>query len=214
MRIIVAGGGSLGENLSNVLVKEKHDVVLIEKDEKTAEELAEKLDALVLKGDASDRNVLKDANIKKADAVVAITSDDKTNLLVAEIAKESKVAIIVARVNDSSNQDIFLKLGISASIDTTNSSVSIFKKALEKPGKNLGCLIGGGKGEVFDILVKNDKSIGKKVDDFAEKNFSIAAIYRDGELIIAKPEVKLKQNDIITVCVPLEEVQKVENMFS
>ncbi|MCK4532001.1 MAG: NAD-binding protein, partial [Candidatus Aenigmarchaeota archaeon] len=58
MKVIVVGGGRIGEALSRLLIKEKHDVVVVEKDEKLAEELAEKLDALVLHGDGTDKNIL------------------------------------------------------------------------------------------------------------------------------------------------------------
>ena len=75
MKVIVVGGGKVGENLVDLLVKEKHDVVLIEKDEKLSEELAERLDALIIHGDGSDSKILKDANVNDVESVVAMTGD-------------------------------------------------------------------------------------------------------------------------------------------
>ena len=210
MKVVIVGGGKVGEALANLLVKEKHDVVIIEKDEKRAETLAEKIDALVLHGDGSEAAILKDANIDEADAVITMTGDDKTNLMVCEIAKSSKISNIVARINDTSNEGVFMKIGISSIINTTNSAVLDFKQAIERPGKILSGFVAGEKAEVFEIVI-NEKSkfVGKSLAD-AAKSFSIAAINRNGELIIPKAKTKLQEGDIITVCAPLEDVRRVE----
>ncbi|NIO21510.1 MAG: NAD(P)-binding domain-containing protein [Candidatus Aenigmarchaeota archaeon] len=213
MKIIVVGGGAIGEALAGLLIKEKHDVVVIEKDEKLAEELAEKLDALVLHGDGTDKNILKDANIGNVDAVVSVTSDDKTNLMVCEVAKGVNVPNIITRINQSDNEGIFTKIGITNLINTTNTATLAFKKALEKPGKQLINLVAEGKGEVFEVSVSKDsKFTNKAVVDIA-KGFTIAFIYRSDKLLIPKPETKIKEGDIITICSPLEEVKKIEKMI-
>ncbi|RLJ08403.1 MAG: hypothetical protein DRP16_01445 [Candidatus Aenigmatarchaeota archaeon] len=110
MRIMIVGGGSVGGRLAEILVKEKNEVVVIEKEEKIAEALGERLDALVLYGDATDRKILKDGNIEKCGAFFALTADDKTNLMVCEVAKSFKVPVIVARVNDISNEPFLWSL--------------------------------------------------------------------------------------------------------
>lgn len=212
MKIIVVGGGAIGEALAELLIKEKHDVVVVEKDEKLAEELAEKLDALVLHGDGTDKNILKDANIGSVDAVLSVTSDDKTNLMVCEVAKGVNVPNIIARINQYDNEGIFTKIGITNLINTTNTALLAFKKALEKPGKQLISLVAGGKGEVFEMSVgKDSKFANKTVADIA-KGFTIACIYRNDNFMVPKPEAKIKEGDILTICSPLEGVKKIEKM--
>lgn len=212
MKVVLVGGGKLGEAISKLLVKEKHDIVMVEKDEQLAEQLAEKLDALVLHGDGSNRNILKDANIEKAEVVVAVSGDDKTNLMVCEFAKEVNVPRIIARINDSENEGIFNKIGITNLINTTTTAVLAFKKAMEKPGKQMVNLVAGGKGEVFEINVtKNSKFKGKGMSDVT-KGFSIACIYRDDKMLIPKPETRIKEGDILTVCAPLERIKGIEKM--
>ncbi len=213
MKVVIIGGGKLGEALAQLLIKEKHDVVVIEKNEKLAEELAEKLDALVLHGDGSNKNILKDANIQDVDAVVAVTGDDKTNLMVCEIAKNANVPTIITRINNSENETIFTKIGISNIIDTTRLSILAFKQALERPGKQLSNIVAGGKGEVFEVSVREDsKIIGKKISEFA-KNFVVAFVYRDDKCFIPKPDTKVKEGDILTIFSPVEEVRKIEKLL-
>ena len=74
MRVIVVGGGNVGKNLTDILLKEKNKVVLLEKDNDLARALALNTDALVIKGDATDMSTLEDADIGSMDAIVADVS--------------------------------------------------------------------------------------------------------------------------------------------
>lgn len=212
MKIIVVGGGKIGNSLTQLLAKEKRDVILVERDKNLAEDLAEKLDALVICGDGSDRKILKDANINSADAVVAATGDDKTNLMICELAKSVNVPTIVTRLNDSSNESIFSKLGISGIINTTSSAILAFKKVLEVPGKKLISVIGGDKAEIFDLTISEKSKFANQLVGEAAKNFVIAAISRDGEIIMPKIGTKIQEGDILTICAPTEEIKKIEKM--
>lgn len=212
MKVIVVGGGRIGEALSRLLIKEKHDVVVVEKDEKLAEELAEKLDALVLHGDGTDKNILKDANIEKSDVVIAVSGDDKTNLMVCEFAKGVNVPNIIARINQSDNEGIFTKIGITNLINTTTTAILAFKKAMEKPGKQLVNLVAGGKGEVFEVSVRKDSKFANKNIMDVVKGFTVACIYRDDKILIPELKTKIKEGDILTICSPLEGVKKIEKM--
>jgi trk system potassium uptake protein TrkA len=213
MHIIIAGGGNLGTKLSELLVKENHNVVLIEKNERVAERLGETLDALVLHGDASDRKILKDADIENCDALIVMTGDDKTNLMICEVAKSFNVSVIISRVNDASNEPIFIKLGITACINTTTSAVLAFKKALEEPEKHLINIVAGEKALVFERVVSKESKIINKEIDKISKNFIIAAIYRNGELVKPKPETKILEGDVLIVCAPIEEMKRVNKLF-
>lgn len=214
MKAIIVGGGRLGSDLARLLVKEKHSVVVVEKDDERAEYLGENLDALVLHGDGTDRKILQDSSIKKADALIAMTDDDKSNLLVCEIAKDFKVPKIVSRVVDSSNDPIFSKLGITASINTTVSVILAFKRVLEKPGKKTINLLAGEKAEVSEHTVEGKSAIvGRKVGDFSKEKFTVAAIFRNGEFLMVTPKQAFQQGDVVIVVAPLEEVQEVDKLF-
>jgi trk system potassium uptake protein TrkA len=213
MKVILVGGGQIGETLSRILVKEKHDVVLVERDESLAEELAERTDALILNGDGSDKSILRDANIESADSVIALTGDDKTNISVCQFAKEMKVKNIISRINQQESENEFSKFGIANTVDATTTSALAFKKLMEKPGKQLISFVAGGKGEIFELSVKKEsKMCGKEVGEFS-KNFTVACIYRDDKYVIPAPGARIREGDILTICAPLEEIRKIEGMI-
>jgi trk system potassium uptake protein TrkA len=213
MKIIVVGGGKIGEALSKVLVKERNDVVLIEKNERVAEELAESLDALVLQGDGSEKGMLRDANIDSTDIVIAATNDDKVNVLVCMLAKEAKVPTIVSRINRQESEKEFSKAGIESLIDATATVVHAFKKAIERPGKPLVGFTAGGRAEIFEISVRKESKLVNKTVAEAAKDFSITCIYRNEKLHTPKPETKIMEGDILTICAPIDEVKKIEAVF-
>lgn len=211
--MIIAGGGSLGTKLAEVFVKEKADVIIIEKDDIISEKLGEKLDALVLHGDATDIKILKDAGIENCDALLVVTGDDKTNLLICEIAKSFKVRKVISRVNDAANDGIFMKLGITASINTTTSAVLSFKKALQDPGKRIISLVAGDKAGIYDRLVsKKSQIVNKKVEDFPS-NMIVCSVYRNGEYLVPKKNMAIVEGDIVTICTGVQQLNKIDKMF-
>jgi trk system potassium uptake protein TrkA len=129
MRVMIAGGGEFGERLAEELSKEKNEVILIERDEARAEQLGEKLSSIVLFGDATDKGLLKHANIEKCDAVFAVTSDDKINSAVCELAKSFGVKKVAGLLNDPEKEDAFSGSG-AAAINIMDSAVREFKKVI------------------------------------------------------------------------------------
>ena len=130
MRIIIAGGGEFGVRLAESLAK-GNDIILIEKDEGRAEYLGEKLNSIVLFGDAVDKNVLKHANAEKCDALFAVTTDDRVNSEICDLAKSFGIKKVAARLNDPEKTELFAK-SEAATINIVDSAVREFMKAIEK----------------------------------------------------------------------------------
>lgn len=87
-RIIVAGGGQVGVELSRALVSRDHQVVIVERDSDRCEILNDQYIASVIHGDATDPTVLAQAEPTVADALVALTDSVSTNLVICRIARE------------------------------------------------------------------------------------------------------------------------------
>lgn len=120
MFVIIVGGGKVGTYLARALLKEDHEVVVIEKDPKKAQMMTNLLETdVAIVGDGCDPLVLSQAGIARADVVVADTGDDEDNLVVCLIAKKQSKARCIARVNNPKNKLIF------ESIDTTDPVTAI-----------------------------------------------------------------------------------------
>lgn len=110
---IVVGCGRLGANLANTLSDGGEEVLIIDINGEAFRKLSPSFGGLAVVGDATEIHVLSDADIKKATAVVTVTNNDNTNILVAQIAKEYfHVQHVIARLYDPERECVYHELGI------------------------------------------------------------------------------------------------------
>ncbi|MFH1787035.1 MAG: NAD-binding protein [archaeon] len=208
MYIILAGGGKLGESLAAILVKKKHDVVVIEMLKPRAEGLAERLDALVLEGDATNLELLMHAGIEKADAVIAMMGADTKNLMVCELAKKKKVKKILTRLNESSNMQVFVGVADTI-IDLSSVTVSAFLNAITVTSEYVMDTLCEGKVQLVQVpIAAGSKMIGKTPSkiEIPEIHMSIL-IERGGETIFNPSETELREGDMLYVLAKSEAVE-------
>jgi trk system potassium uptake protein TrkA len=98
MNTIIAGGGVVGFSLAEHLLKDDHQLVLVEKDEHLCQSITDKLDIQVLCGSGSSPELLKEAGVDGAHMVLAVTPDDEVNLVVCALAKQYNVGRRIARL--------------------------------------------------------------------------------------------------------------------
>lgn len=214
MYVIIIGCGGTGAALAKHLINEEHEIVIVEKDDKRAKELAESMDALIINGDGSNPEILGDAGIEKADAVVVLTKDDNTNLTICQIVKKFDTTRIVSRVNDQSKQDLYIGLEITAAISPIAAVVSYFKNAITQGTSKSVASIGKGKAEIVEIKMSNEELDGKKIKDVdMPADSMICLISRNGEVIIASPDEILKKNDLLTVVTKTEASKDVSTIL-
>lgn len=113
---ILCGFGRVGRNVAQELEATHRHFVAVDEDQALLEAQAEKKAGLLyLAGDASDEDVLQEANIQDAKGVFAITGDDSRNLMIALTAKQMNAAArVVARCNDLRNVEKLRKAGADA----------------------------------------------------------------------------------------------------
>lgn len=110
---IIVGSGKLGSYIANLLSKDGNNVVVIDNNAETFEKLDENFSGFTIEGDGRELEILEKAKMSKADAVLCVTTDDNTNLMIAEIAKEIyKVKKVIARIGEPESGQIAQKLGI------------------------------------------------------------------------------------------------------
>ncbi len=201
MYIIIVGGGQTGSKLAKRLADRGNNVVVIEKDERRAHELAAELDVLVVHGNGADIDVLKDAGVDRADVLVALTQADEVNLMACELAKKMGVPRVIARVNDEKHARMFEELGVDIAVSLISAAVMLFEKAVSGPGVYGLLGIGGGKGEVVEVTVgPNSKAVGQRIKDInVPKGCTLAMITRGDDLIPPRGETEILAGDLVTV---------------
>ena len=211
MYILIVGGGKVGSYLARHLVNEGHEILLIEKDAKKWDRIAEELGSVVMRGDGCEAATLADAGTERADIVVAVTGDDEDNLVICQVAKQRfGVGRTIARINNPKNEEVFRLLGIDVTISSTNVILEHIEHEL--PTRNLMHLMSFRNKtglEIVELRVPpNSPAIGRRLREVDLPPDSVVTLIvneRDGALV-PTPETVLRANDeIVAVTQPERE---------
>ncbi len=199
MYIIIIGGGRIGEHLISLLVKEGHDIALIEKDEERAKHMAENYDILVIRGDGGEAQYLEDAGIKRADVLVACTGNDQINFVACQLAKSTyNVPKVIARTTNPSNKVLYEKLGVDVVVSTTEAAAKAMYAGIK--GFSAVLTFSGDVELIYAKIGKKSPLLNRYVGEVHMPWGSIiAAILRSGEIIVPRENVKIMENDEIIV---------------
>ena len=140
MFVLIVGGGKVGTYLARGLIKQCHEVVVIEKDARKAQLMTNLLESdIAVVGDGCDPTVLLQAGVQRADVVVADTGDDEDNLVVTIITKKHSGARCIARVNNPKNKLIFESLDSDRPVTVISSTeliLDMIDERVNRPSSN------------------------------------------------------------------------------
>lgn len=124
MYIIVIGAGRTGSTVIDLATQDNNEVVVIERDTTLAEEVSASYDCLVINADAASKEILLEAGIEEADALISTTETDAVNLMVTMLGRDYGVDTLVSSVNNPTHIDLFEDLGVSIVENPTVSTAS------------------------------------------------------------------------------------------
>lgn len=216
MYIIIAGGGDLGYYLAQILLDEEHDVIIIDKDEKRCEKIAGELDLVVTKGDATETKILEKAGIKESDALVALTGQDETNMVISLLAKELGATNVATRIGKIDyDENVLKKLGIDIVIHPEAAAAGYISELITKPEVLDLAFISRGQAEIMELeITEKSKVVGKKIRDIEHPQGSaIVAVYENENLIIPDKDTELNVGSKILILAKREIAEKVRKLI-
>ena len=113
MKVIIVGCGRVGSSIALQLDREGWDVVAIDEKEEALSRLGDHWSGGFIVGHGMDVDVLRQAGIEDADAMVVATNGDNTNLVIGQVAqKRFDIQCVVVRVLDPARADFYQSLGL------------------------------------------------------------------------------------------------------
>ncbi|MGA1875164.1 MAG: potassium channel family protein [bacterium] len=207
MYIVLIGGGNVGFHLAKSLTRDKHTVVVIERDYDQCRYISERLNVLVINGNGCEKRYLREAGIERADVMAAVTGDDENNLIACQVAKKAfAVKRTVARVNDPRNEYSFSQLGIDVPVNST----SIIAKIIEEETTLEDILplftFKKGKLAIIRVDLPNFSPVrDKKVKDIKlPKDCVLVSILRGEDLLIPSGDTVLQEGDEVVALTTIE----------
>lgn len=199
MFIVIAGAGRLGVLLAKKLREDNHQVCIVDKSEAICSNLAEELkNILIVQGDATDPEILREAKIEKANVLVSTTSSDADNIIICHMARELfNIRRSVSRVNDPKHLPLYKHMDVDVPIDSTSIIARIVEE--EASFSDVMNLLSIKKGRLAIVRVdipKESPVINKKLKDISlPSNSVLISIIRGPEIIVPSGQTQILADD-------------------
>ncbi|MDU8929714.1 Trk system potassium transporter TrkA [Alisedimentitalea sp. MJ-SS2] len=217
-RVVIIGAGNVGLAVASALEAEEDRIraKVIESNRAVAERAADALErTIVLNGDGLDVALLNEASIDRADAVLCVTDDDKTNLLSAVRAKEAGCPMAIALINDPSFAPLMAPMGIDAYINPRATTVSSILRHI-RHGRVKGVYsIGDAEAEIIEAEVMTTSPVtGQQIRDIDfPEGALVGAVLKDGKVMKPTGTMRIEEGDVLVIFAMAKDVQEVERLM-
>ena len=206
MNIIIAGDGEVGLHLAQELAMENQNITIVDPHEDLIKMVESHTDLMAITGDSTSVEVLENANIKKADLLISVLHDERTNIVTAALGKQLGAKKTIARVNNleylrPENESRFRNMGIDALVCPEDIVANEIVHLLSQTAATEVFDFSNGKLFLFLIkLEENAPVIDKTLNDivalYPHLDFRAVAIHRNSKTIIPKGDDMFKTSDL------------------
>ena len=217
-RVVLIGGGHVGLSIAKSLEQQERRTraKIIEKKRDIAEFAASELEkTIVLNGDGLDARLLEEANISKSDVILAVTNDDKTNMLAAVRAKTLGCPRSVVLVNDPSLVPLMGAMDIDAFINPRATTVSSILRHI-RHGRVKGVYsIGDAEAEIIEAQVLSTSPLsGQRIKDIDfPEGVLVGGVLKEGKLVMPKASLRFDEGDVIALFAVSKDIPEVERLL-
>ena len=218
-RIMIAGGGHIGERLARQLEK-RYSVKIIERHPGRCEALSETLDkTVVLEGDVTDGDLLRDENIEQTDVFCALTNDDEANIMSSMLAKRLGARKVMTLISKPAYVDLVQGGEIDVAISPQQATTSEVLVHVRRGDVARVHSLRRGAAEAMEAVAHGDsrssRVVGHTLDEIElPKGTTIGAIVRGEEVLIAHDHLVVQPDDhVIMFLSDKRRIQDVEALF-
>jgi trk system potassium uptake protein TrkA len=231
MYIIIAGGGIIGFHIASLLAEEGQEVVVVEQSEEALENIRRQLDVKTVHGNAATPKVLREAEVDRADLVLAVTNSDETNMITCFMAKELGAGTTAARIRNPGYSGYFVAPAKSAMaprkiVRPKSLGIDVFINPEAEAAKEIMDILSGfystpvenfanGLIQIREFRVEGEALVDKALGDIAfPKPCVVAAIVREGGIVMPNADEVITEGDSVYLIAPREFMDELGKMFS
>ncbi len=218
-QVTILGGGMIAYQLARLLEESKQpfSVKLIEKDESRCEGLCRELKkTLVLHGDTNEIAMLKEEDTDKADAVIAATGDDRSNIVGALLARQFGVKKIICEVMKPQYVAVYNTLGIDSLINPRLMAAAQIIRLTRREDIVSLSILQDEKAEVFEIILpEKARVMGRKISEAGlPRGMLIGSVVRNGDVIVPNGNTLLMSGDHLVIFAVPKISAKLDRLFA
>ncbi len=220
MKIVIVGAGEVGSYLCSLLSSRGHDVTVVDSSDERARKIDEQYNVKVIHGNGSSARILVEAGVEDCDHLLAMTSDDRANLIASSLAKALGAKRTITRIHDqtyidSSFVNYQAQFGIDHMINPERLCAVELAKRIRNPGRVAVENFARGQVEVQQVRLRNgSRMIGRTVADTKiAPQARICYIQREGLNEVPTADTVLQENDLITLFGDPENLFEIRSRF-
>jgi len=219
MLVIVIGGGRTGAQLARALLKQDHEVHIVDNRKDVLSRIHREMPTeSIFEGDPIDPSVLEKAGIREANVVAACTTDDATNLVLCFLARtQYQVRRTIARVNNPRDAWMF---GEMFHVDVSLNQAEILAHLIEEEMSmgDMMTLLKLRRGQysvVEEKISAGAKALGVEIKDLPlPENCVIAAIIRRGQVIVPRGVTTIEVGDEVLAVTDRKGAEQLSALFT
>ncbi|MFP4668545.1 MAG: Trk system potassium transporter TrkA [Desulfobacterales bacterium] len=216
-RTMIVGGGRIGARLAGALEKKGIQIKIIERSQARCSELAAEMKkAVVIQGDGSDQGLLMEENIREMDAVITLTNDEETNILVSLLARRMGAGKSITKLNKFSYFPLMPTIGIEQVVSPRLSAINTILQHIRR-GKVLSVrTLTDEQAEVMEAeALETSDIVGKPLRKSSlPKGSLIIGIIRKGHVLIPSGDSVIEPGDRIIIFAKRQVVPKIERILT
>jgi len=207
LKIIIVGAGSVGSTLVEQLVKEGHNITLIDQNPESLHSITNLYDIMGIVGNGASYSVQLEAGIKDTDLLIAVTNSDELNLLCCTVAKQVANCNAIARVRtpDYNEESNYLreKLGLVMVMNPEFEAAKEAARVLYLPTALEVNSFAHGQAEIIKFKVPEynvleGKPIYSLSRDYPQCKILICAVERNGDVYIPSGDFVIHTGDVLS----------------
>ena len=214
MHIVIMGCGRVGSTLAHILEDRENTIAVIDRDPEAFRRLRSSFKGEKITGIGFDRAVLIQAGIERADAFVAVSTGDNSNIISARVARETfSVERVVARIYDPRRAEVYERLGIPTVATVRWTADQMLRKIIPEGGQPLWR---DPTGKIVLTEVRFSPAwIGEQVKSLEGSTMSrIAFIDRLGQAFVPEPGTAVQEGDVLHVMVRESDLDRIAAAFA
>jgi trk system potassium uptake protein TrkA len=207
MKITIIGCGKVGSALAEQLVREGHDITIIDSKASVVHNITQTLDVMGVVGNGASYNILMSAGIAEADLLIAVTGSDELNLLCCIIAKKAGNCHTIARVRNPEyhSETDFIKeeMGLSMIINPELETAADIARLIRLPAAIDIDVFAKGKVELLQLQIPANSILNNmKIRDLPYQlhcDVLVCTVVRGEQIIIPSGNTILQSRDMISI---------------
>ncbi len=214
MRVVIVGCGRVGAGLAVALAAEGDAVAVVDKDRRAFDRLSEDFAGPTVEGIGFDRDVLEAAGVGRADALVAVTGGDNSNVVAARVARDTyRVPRVVARIHDPRRAAIYEELGI-VTVSSTDWALRKVRDYLEHRTLKEEAAFGRGEVAVYRLELPQHLVDRRVTDLEVGGGLRVISITRLGGAFVPEAGTVLAEGDVVRVSVAAEARDRLDALLA